>query len=135
MQEGVNKCLYGEYAFSFWWNKEKKIVRGLNSASIKNDVKYSGVHLTRFQGAEWGRFEAALSHAGFPREAATFIPDAAHPWSSLQAHLLCQEGLAAGRSVNKHVVEQHTGEAPKDIHGPEKEQKKELQKEQTDKHD
>ena len=76
------------------------------------------VFLTRFRGAERGRVEASISHAGFPGEAAASAPDAADPWPSPHTALLCQEGLAARGSVNKHIVEQHTGEAPKDIHGP-----------------
>lgn len=79
------------------------------------------VCLTRFRGAEWGRGEASISHAGFPGETAASAPDTANPWPSLHTTLLCQEGLAAGGSVNKHIVEQHTGEAPEHIHGSGKE--------------
>lgn len=76
------------------------------------------VFLTSFSGAERGRKEASVSHAGFPGETAAPAPDAAHPWAGLHAALLCQKGLAAGGPVNKHIVEQHTGEAPKHVHGP-----------------
>lgn len=79
------------------------------------------VFLTSFRGAEWGRNEASISHDGFPGETAASAPNAANSWPSLHTALLCQEGLAAGGSVNKHIVEQHTGEAPKHIHGPGKE--------------
>lgn len=76
------------------------------------------VFLTSFGGAEWGRSQASISHAGFPGETAASTPDAADPWPSIYTTLLCQEGLAAGGSVNKHIVEQQTGEAPKNVHGP-----------------
>lgn len=74
--------------------------------------------VTRFRGAERGRNEASISHAGFPRDAATSAPDAADPGLSLHTTLLRQEGLAARWSVNKHVIEQHSREASKYIHGP-----------------
>lgn len=76
------------------------------------------VFLTNFRRTEWGRRQASIGHAGLPGETAASAPDAAHPWPSLHTTFLCQEGLAAGGSVNKHVVEQQTGETSKNVHGP-----------------
>lgn len=48
-----------------------------------------------------------LKAAGFPGDTVAPAPDAADPRSSLQAPLLCGEGLAAERPINKHIVQQH----------------------------
>lgn len=94
---------------------------GVNQKLKQVRKKGLDVYLTSFRGAEWGRSQACISHAGFPGETAASAPDAANPWPSLHTALLCQEGLAAGGSVNKHIVEQHAREAPEHIHGPGKE--------------
>lgn len=73
---------------------------------------------TGFRGAEGSRGEASVGHAGLPGDTAAPAPDAADPRPSLDANLLRKEGLAAGGSVDKHVVEQHPREAPEHIHGP-----------------
>lgn len=46
------------------------------------------VFLTWFSGAEWLRYEASISHARLPGEAAASAPDASDPWPSLYATLL-----------------------------------------------
>lgn len=46
------------------------------------------VFLTWFSGTEWLRYEASISHARIPGEAATSAPDAPDPWPSLYATLL-----------------------------------------------
>lgn len=93
--------------------------------------KRSAVFLTSFRWTKWGRSQAAISHSDFPGETTASAPDATDPWPSLHATLLCQEGLAARRSVNKHIIEQHTGEAPKHVHGPEQDERKQCLKKES----
>lgn len=86
------------------------------------------VFLTWFSGTEWLRYEASITHARIPGEAAASAPDATDPWPSLYATLLWHKGLAAGWAVNKHIVEQHPREASKNIHGPGNENNKNVYK-------
>lgn len=73
--------------------------------------------LTDFWGAECGR-EAAVGMGRVPGDASTPVPDAANARARMQARLLRAEGLAAGRPVHQHVIEQNTGEASKQVHRP-----------------
>lgn len=86
------------------------------------NVKKKSAFLTRFRGAKWGMGDASIGCDWFPGEAATSAPDTADPWPGRHTSFLCQESLTAGRPVHKHIIKQHTREAPKDVHGPGEEQ-------------
>lgn len=100
---------------------------------MKRGWRSSVVFLTSFRWTKWSRSQAAISHSDFPGETTASAPDATDPWPSLHATLLCQEGLAARRSVNKHIIEQYTGEAPKHVHGPEQDERKQCRKRKKEK--
>lgn len=56
--------------------------------------------------------------AGVPGDTVVPKPDTADARAGVGTALLLTEGLAAGRGVDQHVIQQHTRETSKHIHRP-----------------